>query len=70
MKRHQILLSWSDDDQLYVAQVPDLPGCMAHGDSEVEAVRSARPAIELYINDLTEFGEPLPEPKDYQLVPA
>ena len=70
MKRHQILLCWSEDDQLYVAQVPDLAGCMAHGKSEAEAVRSARQAIELYIDDLTECGEPIPEPRDYQLVPA
>ncbi len=70
MKPHQILLSWSDDDQLYVAQVPVLPGCMAHGDSEEKAVRAARQAIELYIDDLTECGEPIPEPRDYQLVPA
>ena len=42
MKPHQILLSWSDDDQLYVAQVPVLPGCMAHGESEEEAARAAR----------------------------
>jgi predicted RNase H-like HicB family nuclease len=70
LKRHQILLCWSEDDQLYVAQVPDLAGCMAHGKSEVEAVRSARQAIELYIEDLTECGEPVPEPSDYQLVPA
>ena len=70
MKGHQVLLFWSEDDLLYVAQVPDLSGCMAHGDTEVEAVRSARQAIELYIDDLTECGEPLPEPKDYQLVLA
>ena len=70
MNRYQILVSWSDDDQLYVAQVPDLHGCMAHGESEAEAIRAARQAIELYIDDLTECGEPVPEPKDYQLVPA
>ena len=66
--RYHILVSWSQDDQLYVAQVPDLPGCIAHGDSKEDAVRAAREAIELYIDDLTESGEPIPEPRDYHLV--
>jgi len=70
MNPYHILVAWSQDDQLYVAQVPDLPGCMAHGKSEEEAVRAVRQAIELYIDDLTECGEPIPEPRDYQLVPA
>lgn len=52
IQRYQILVAWSPEDALYVAQVPDLPGCMAHGETEAEALEEARKAFRLYLDVL------------------
>ena len=70
MHRYQILVAWSSEDELFVAQVPDLPGCIAHGSSENEALENARDAIKLYLEDLSSTGETIPEPREYHLLPA
>ncbi len=70
MHRYQILVAWSSEDLAFVAQVPDLPGCMAHGDTEVEALENARDAIRLYLDVLSESGDSIPEPREYHLLPA
>ena len=70
MSRFQILVAWSPEDRVFVAQVPDLPGCIAHGRTEPEAVENAKSAIELYLEDLSESGGSIPEPRQYHLLPA
>lgn len=70
MDGYQILVAWSPEDDLFIAQVPDLPGCMAHGKSKAEALSSARAAIQLYLDVLNEKGESVPEPREYHLLPA
>lgn len=70
MHRYQILVAWSPEDGVFVVQVPDLPGCTAHGESEKEALESARDAVELYLDVLSERGDPIPEPREYHLLPA
>jgi len=70
MRSFQILVAWSPEDQVYVAQVPDLPGCIAHGRSEQDAVENAKSAIEVYLEDLSESGDAIPEPRQYHLLPA
>ena len=47
----------------YAAYVPDLPGCVATGASEAEAVREIRDAIRFHIESLREHHEPVPEPR-------
>ena len=70
MQRYQILVAWSPEDESYVAQVPDLPGCMAHGDSEAKALEEAREAIQLYLDVLAESGGTIPEAREYHLLTA
>ena len=70
MRSFQILVAWSPEDQAFVAQVPDLPGCIAHGRSEQDAVENAKSAIELYLEDSGENGDSIPEPRQYHLLPA
>ncbi len=53
----------SDDDDCFVAEVPELPGCMAHGDNRPEAVASAEEAIALWIDTANEDGRDIPRPK-------
>ena len=61
---------WSDEDQVFVAEVPELPGCMAHGDTQEKALKNVNEAIELWIETAREFGDPVPEPKGRRLMLA
>jgi predicted RNase H-like HicB family nuclease len=67
MSRYEIIIFWSDDDDAFVADVPELPGCMAHGATYEEALESAKQAIDLWLNTAKEFGDPIPEPKGRRL---
>ncbi len=68
MDKYEIIIFWSDEDQAFVAEVPELPGCMAHGDTHEEALASAKAAMQLWIDTAKEFGAPVPEPKGHRLV--
>ncbi|MBM4329501.1 MAG: type II toxin-antitoxin system HicB family antitoxin [Deltaproteobacteria bacterium] len=70
MQRYEIIIYWSDEDQVFVAEVPELPGCMAHGDTEELALKNAKDAIQLWIDTAREFGDPIPEPKGRRLMYA
>jgi len=67
MHRYEIIIYWSDDDQAFVAEVPELPGCTAHGDSANNALGNCRDAIDLWLDTAEEFGRPVPEPKGRRL---
>jgi predicted RNase H-like HicB family nuclease len=68
--RYEIITYWSKEDQAYIAEVPELPGCMAHGDTHEAALGSANEAIQLWIDTAREFGDPVPEPKGQRLMLA
>ena len=67
MDRYEIIIFWSDEDQSFVADVPELPGCMAHGDSYETALASARQAVSHWIETAKEFGDPIPKPSGHRL---
>lgn len=68
--KYEIIIYWSNEDQAYVAEVPELPGCMAHGDTHESALANANEAIHLWIDTAQEFGDPVPEPKGQRLMLA
>ena len=70
MDRYEIIIYWSDEDTAYVADIPELPGCMAHGSSYESALQNAREAARLWVDTAKEFGDPVPEPKGRRLVLA
>jgi predicted RNase H-like HicB family nuclease len=70
MDRYEIIIFWSDEDKVFVADVPELPGCMAHGDSYESALASAREAVSNWIQTAKEFGDPIPQPKGHRLAYA
>jgi predicted RNase H-like HicB family nuclease len=70
MYKYQILIYWSDEDQAFIAEVPELPGCMAHATSQTEALANVKDAIELWLDTAREFGDVIPEPQHWRLVPA
>ncbi|HEV7515492.1 MAG TPA: type II toxin-antitoxin system HicB family antitoxin [Thermoanaerobaculia bacterium] len=70
MHRYEVIIYWSDADQVFVAEVPELPGCMAHGATPERALGEAQEAIQLWIDTAREFGDPIPEPKGRRLMLA
>ncbi len=59
MNRYEIIIYWSDEDACFIAEVPELPGCMAHGNSRYDALKNADEAIQLWIETAREHGEPI-----------
>ena len=70
MDRYEVIIYWSDEDQVYVAEVPELPGCSAHGDTYESALSNAKRAISLWIETAKEFNDPIPTPKGRRLAYA
>ena len=70
MNKYEIIIFWSDEDDAYIADVPELPGCMAHGDSHESALANAKEVIQLWLETAKEFGDPIPAPKGKRLVYA
>jgi predicted RNase H-like HicB family nuclease len=61
--KYELVLSWSPDDDAFVVEVPDLPGCAADGTSRGEAVVQIEQAIELWLATARELGRPIPKPR-------
>ena len=57
-----------DEDGMFVAEVPTLPGCISQGKSRDEAVRNAEEAVRAYLASLKAHGEPIPPPIDEEVV--
>jgi predicted RNase H-like HicB family nuclease len=68
MQKYEIIIYWSNDDQAFVAEAPELPGCIAHGETEELALKNIKEAIQLWIDTAREFGDPVPEPRGCRLV--
>ena len=63
MERYEIILYWSAEDAAFIAEVPELPGCMAHGDTQEDALANVKEAMRLWLDTAREFGDPIPEPR-------
>ena len=61
--RYELIIFWDDSDRIFVVDVPELPGCMAHGDTKSEAITQAEAAIDLWIETAKEDGIAIPEPR-------
>ena len=70
MHKYEIIIYRDNRDNIYIADVPELPGCSAHGKTYNEALGNVNEAIELWINTAKEFGDPIPEPKGARLMYA
>ena len=70
MYKYEVILYWSNEDDAFVAEVPELPGCMAHGPTQETALREINEAMRLWIETAREDGQPVPEPKGERLMLA
>lgn len=68
--KYEVIIYWSDEDGVFVAEVPELPGCQAHGATYAQALQEVEVAIGLWIETAREFRREVPEPKGRKLMYA
>lgn len=62
MSEYSVFIKYDPNDKIYVANIPELPGCMAHGSTREQALKEIETAKELWIETDIEDGQPVPEP--------
>jgi predicted RNase H-like HicB family nuclease len=63
MFKYEIIIYWSNEDEAYIAEVPELPGCMADGTTYKEVLENVSQVIKEWIETAKELGRKIPEPK-------
>lgn len=61
--RYELIIYWSEEDQAFIAEVPELPGCAADGATYAEAVANVEVIIREWVETAIELGRPIPKPK-------
>ncbi|MDQ6787600.1 MAG: type II toxin-antitoxin system HicB family antitoxin [Acidobacteriota bacterium] len=67
MRKYEIIIYWDDDDKIFVAEAPELAGCLAHGKTQVDAVKNINEAVERWLETAREFGDKIPAPRHRKL---
>lgn len=70
MNHYEIIIYWSNEDQAFLAEAPELPGCMAHGVSYEEALKNLQDAMTFWLDVAHEEGDAIPAPKGRRLLYA
>lgn len=63
MPKYEVIIYWSSEDDAFVAEVPELPGCAADGKTYRDALANVEVVIKEWIATATELGRPIPAPK-------
>ena len=63
--KYEIIIFWSEEDDAFVAEVPELPGCMADGETYNKALSNAEQIIQEWIKTAKEVGRPVPQPRGH-----
>jgi predicted RNase H-like HicB family nuclease len=63
MNKYEIIIFWSEDDNAYIAEVPELPGCMADGNSYNEVLENIQIVMQEWIDMAKSINRSIPEPK-------
>ena len=63
MNRYEVIIYWSKEDEAFIAEAPELPGCAADGATYQEALSNVEVIIKEWIETAKELGRPIPEPK-------
>ncbi len=67
MQKYEIVIYWDNQDKIFVANAPELAGCIAHGKTQIDALKNVSEAIELWLETAKEFGDEIPEPQQRRL---
>ena len=68
MNKYEVIIYWSEEDEAFVAEIPELAGCAAHGPTQEAALANAQEAMSLWIKTAKEFGDAVPAPKCRRLI--
>lgn len=68
MYKYEIIIYWSREDEVFIAEVPELSGCIAHGETPEETLKNVKEAIQLWIETAKEFGDSIPKPREERLI--
>jgi len=63
MLKYELIIFWSEEDERYVVEVPELAGCMADGETYEEAIENAKVVISEWIETAQKLGREIPQPK-------
>ena len=63
MSKYEVIIYWSEEDDAFLAEVPELAGCMADGATHAEALAHAEVAIAEWIETAQELGRDIPQPR-------
>ena len=63
MTKHEVIIYWSEDEQAFIAEVPELSGCAADGSTKQAALKNVDLVISEWIETARELGRPIPRPK-------
>jgi predicted RNase H-like HicB family nuclease len=63
MSKYEVIIYWSAEDKAFIAEVPELPGCMADGATKQAALKNVDMVIKEWIATAKSLGRPIPEPK-------
>ena len=66
-QKYEIVIYWDNEDKIFIAEVPELAGCAAHGETQIEAVKNISEAVELWLETAREFGDEIPAPRRHKL---
>ncbi len=65
--KYEIIIFWEPTDKVFVAEVPELPGCIAHGKTQARALEEVNVVIDLWLETARKHGTPIPEPSVHSL---
>jgi predicted RNase H-like HicB family nuclease len=60
--RYSVVIDWSEDDQAFIARIPELAGCMADGSTQEEALRTVQEVARIWVETAESHGRIVPEP--------
>ena len=61
--RYEIIIYWSEEDKAFIAEVPELAGCAADGETYIETLQNVQVVMQEWIETAQELGRPVPQPK-------
>jgi len=67
--KYELIIQWSEKDNSFIVEIPELPGCMADGKTNAEAVANANVVVEEWIETAKSLNRPIPEPRGRLLYP-
>ena len=63
--KYEVIIYWSDADRAFIAEVPELPGCMTDGATKAKALQTIERVAKKWVQAARDLGRPIPEPRGW-----